>query len=324
MLAAPAANACSVLLLWSDLAQWLGIMGSLASPTTGIPLVAFAPPSIARHQIAVWGGIQADNVAVVRHDPFDYEFKASSRHLLIASERAERYDGETIVDGLPRSHRRAWNGRMTFIPAGYRFYGWQKPRALARVTFLYIDPLSALLHPDLRFVETEFRPRLFFFDRDLWETALKLKAQVEQSYPGQRAYVEALSIALAHELVRMNEGDSPLGSGLRGGLSGWQQRQLARYIDEHLAEEISLLSLAHLAQLSPYHFSRAFKQSFGLPPHRYLTSRRIERAKILLAERKLSVTEIGLEVGFCETSSFTAAFRKLTGETPTDYRRSLA
>jgi AraC family transcriptional regulator len=76
-------------------------------------------------------------------------------------------------------------------------------------------------------------------------------------------------------------------------------------------------------QLSPYHFSRAFKQSFGMPPHRYLTSRRIERAKSLLAERKLSVTEIGLDIGFSETSAFTSAFRKVTGETPTNYRRSL-
>ena len=61
-----------------------------------------------------------------------------------------------------------------------------------------------------------------------------------------------------------------------------------------------------------------------MPPHRYLTSQRIERAKALLAERKLSVTEIGLDVGFSETSSFTSAFRKVTGETPTEYRRSLA
>ena len=82
--------------------------------------------------------------------------------------------------------------------------------------------------------------------------------------------------------------------------------------------------MAELAQLSPYHFSRAFKQTFGVPPHQYLTSRRIERAKSLLAQRKLSVTEIGLDVGFSETSSFTSAFRKVTGETPTDYRRSLA
>jgi AraC family transcriptional regulator len=301
-------------------------MGGLDIAITGKPLVAFAPPAIVRHQIAAWSAIQADNVEGVRHETFDYEFKAASRHLLIASERAERHDGETLVDGLPKSHVRAWSQKLTFVPAGYRFYGWQKPRALSRVTFLSIDPRNSLLQSELRFAEVEFRPRLFFFDRDLWETALKLKAQaqVENSVRNQNAYVEALSIALAHELMRMNESVRSPVSRLRGGLSGWHQKKLTQYIDEHLAEDISLASLAQLTQLSPFHFSRAFKESFGMPPHRYLTSQRIERAKALLAEHKLSVTEIGFDVGFSETSSFTSAFRKLTGETPTDYRRGLA
>jgi len=140
----------------------------------------------------------------------------------------------------------------------------------------------------------------------------------------QTAYAEALSIALACELMRVNESGLPCVTRIRGGLPEWQQKKLTQYIEEHLAEDVSLSSLAELVHLSPYHFSRAFKQSFNMPPHRYLTNQRIERAKSLLAARKLSVTEIGLDVGFSETSSFTSAFRKVTGETPTDYRRRLA
>jgi AraC family transcriptional regulator len=110
---------------------------------------------------------------------------------------------------------------------------------------------------------------------------------------------------------------------VKGGLALYHQRIVNAYIEEHLSEPISLATLAQLAHLSPYHFCRAFKQSFGMPPHRYHASRRIERAKCMLAKRSLSVTEIGLELGFCETSSFCSAFRKATGQSPTGYRRTL-
>jgi AraC family transcriptional regulator len=110
---------------------------------------------------------------------------------------------------------------------------------------------------------------------------------------------------------------------LQGGLASWQQRIVNTHIEEHLSEQISLARLAQLVSLSPYYFCRAFKQSFGVPPHRYHVTRRIERAKMLLTNPELSVTEIGLRVGFSDTSSFTAAFRKMTGITPTAYHRTL-
>ena len=135
--------------------------------------------------------------------------------------------------------------------------------------------------------------------------------------------MNALSIVLAHELMRLNDGPVQAEPVARGGLAGWQQKRVAEYIEAHVADDISLAQLAELARLSPYHFARAFKQSFGTPPHRSHTHRRVERAKLLLAEPALSVTEIGLKVGFSETSSFSAAFRKLTGSTPTSFRRTL-
>jgi AraC family transcriptional regulator len=108
---------------------------------------------------------------------------------------------------------------------------------------------------------------------------------------------------------------------LRGGLPAWQQKRVAEFIDTHLAEEISLAALAKLAGLSVYHFARAFRRSFGTPPHRYHMARRMDRARTLLQRPALSVTQIGIQLGFRETSSFTRGFRKSTGLTPTDYRR---
>jgi len=285
--------------------------------------VTITPPDIAKRQSAAWRGIAADVVQLTRQEHFEYGYCAP-RHLLIAADRGERRDGETFIEGLPSSTRHDFNRKLTFVPAGRKFRGWQEPRALARSTYLYIDPSGPLLDPELRFGEIDFQPQLFFDDAGLWDTAVKLKSQVEHGGTANRLYAEALSIVLAHELVRLHNGVAPAEPMRRGGLAGWQKNRVVEYIEENLAEPISLASLAELAQLSPFHFSRAFKQSFGLPPHRYHTARRIDLAKVLLAKPDLSVTDIALRIGYSETSSFTAVFRKLTGRTPTDYRRSLA
>ncbi len=159
---------------------------------------------------------------------------------------------------------------------------------------------------------------LFLFDCGVWRVAAELK---EETTNGARD-AEAPRMLPGYERVRIN-GQRPLAR-LRGGLSAWQQRKIADYIEEHLAEALRLATLAGVVDLSPYHFARAFRQSFGLPPHRYHNGRRIERAKTLLAEADRSVTQIARELGFAETSSFSAAFRKSTGATPRDFRRGVS
>ena len=128
---------------------------------------------------------------------------------------------------------------------------------------------------------------------------------------------------LAHQLVRLQLGIQPVRPAAMGGFATWQCNRVVEYIDAHLSEAISLIELAELARLSPFHFARAFKRSFGAPPHRFHVERRIERAKTLLAKPALSITDIALELGYSETGSFTAAFRRITGRTPTRYRRTL-
>jgi AraC family transcriptional regulator len=244
-------------------------------------------------------------------------------HLLALCEQGMRSDGDTFVEGLPRSALRDASRKLTFVPAGHSYYEWQEPRVPTRVVHFYFDPAKMPTHPETGAACVTLAPRLFFEDSALWDTAIKLKRLIESAGPDSNPYLEALGTVMAHEVLRLNAGAPAIKVSVRGGLAGWQQRTVTTYIEEHLAEQISLTTLAHLVRLSPYYFCRAFKQSFGMPPHRYHVSRRIEHAKILLAKPAPSVTEIGAIVGFGETSSFTTAFRRTTGLTPTGYHRSL-
>jgi AraC family transcriptional regulator len=293
------------------------------NPSGGGPspssIVRISPPDIARRRLSHWGAVQAENVKITRRETFEYGFQAR-RHLLIAYERAERDDGETHIEGLPKSTLREFNCKLSLVPAGHRFYGWQTPRVLTRVSYFYIDLHNPLFEREPA-IATAVSPRLFFFDQAVWETALKLKTEIGNSGPGSRQYAEALSLVLMHELIRSERSTSLAEELHSGGLPAWQRKRVIDFIEEHLSEEISLATLARLVDLSLFHFARAFKQSFGVPPHRYHSSRRMDRARHLLQTPALSVTQIGVQTGFRETSSFTRAFRRFSGITPTEYRR---
>jgi AraC family transcriptional regulator len=294
------------------------LMDAAAEGATSALTIHVTPPDIATRRAAVWTGIAAEAIEITRREPFEVQ-TTSPWHRLVVSERGERIDGESCLEGL-KSSLRNFTRKLCLIPAGCRFFGWQTPRALNRAVFIQIDPAGPLLDPEWRFSDAELQPSLFFEDRDLLHTALKLKAQIGS--PMSRTYAEALGIILAHDLLRLH-GKASASRAPQGGLAGWQQKRVAEYIDVHLNGETSLLDLANVAKLSPFHFARSFKHSFGEPPHRYLMRRRMERAKALLDDPAKSVTEVALAVGFSDPASFAAAFHKAVGATPTGYRRGI-
>lgn len=94
-------------------------------------------------------------------------------------------------------------------------------------------------------------------------------------------------------------------------------------IAETLDERLTLATLADQAFLSPFHFQRTFFRVYGETPHEFLTRQRIDLAKKLLAENQLSISEICIAVGFQSLGTFSDRFRRLTGLSPTEYRRRL-
>jgi AraC family transcriptional regulator len=286
------------------------------------PTVNIAPHRTVSRSGTMWRGMGIELVKAAAQERIDYAFH-SSCHLLVAYQQGVRRDGESHVDGLPRSTLRDVAKKLTLVPAGHRYREWHDPRTPTCVTYFYFDPAELEIDSGQGFSGLLLSPRLFFEDVTIWNTVEKLRQAVDATDNINGLYVEALGTVLLHEILRLNKGNSRVEAMVKGGLAAWQQRVVTSHIEEHLSEQVSLATLARLARLSTFHFCRAFKQSFGVPPHRYLTSRRIERAKMMLAERKHSVTEIGLAVGFSETSSFTAVFRKITGQTPSRYHRAL-
>jgi AraC family transcriptional regulator len=280
-------------------------------------LEVFPADVVSRRAIA-WNGIRVEIIQFVTHDRVEFRFHAPC-HLLLVYEEGVRDKGETAVGDLPVSSLRTLRRKLTFVPAGQEYREWQNPNIRSRIVCFYLDPVR--VHSDASPTAAPLRARVFFEDQILWETAVKLAAAIEDGSEAER-YAEALAIVVAHDVLRSNQSIDRRAPRARGGLAVWQQRIVTSYIEDHLAEPIPLSTLANLVRLSSFYFCRAFKQSFGTPPHRYHISRRIERAKTLLADSARSVTAIALALGFNETSAFSAAFRQITGTAPTEYRRS--
>jgi AraC family transcriptional regulator len=153
------------------------------------------------------------------------------------------------------------------------------------------------------------------------QVALSLAAAVEQGEYADPLLMEHLSMALACSVVGL------LGTRPQGGARPIPSERLKRvieYVEDFLYRaDLDVDELAGVAHMSHFHFSRAFKKAVGKPPHRFILDRRIERARIYLADGKEALSEIAYATGFSSQAHFSSVFRKIVGVTPTDYRRSL-
>ncbi|MFV3132025.1 helix-turn-helix domain-containing protein [Niveispirillum sp. KHB5.9] len=145
-----------------------------------------------------------------------------------------------------------------------------------------------------------------------------LKEGLEQS-----ASAGTLTLACVLLVGRLLEifGSKPMPPAVNGGLGVSRQRRILSYIDAHLQDDLTLERLAAEIDLSPDHFGRAFRASLGVSPLRYIAQRRLQRAKALLLDPGMSITDIAMALGFATASHFTSNFHKATGTTPSQWRR---
>jgi AraC family transcriptional regulator len=157
------------------------------------------------------------------------------------------------------------------------------------------------------------------------QIGLSVLSEMRSPTAAGRMLLETLSLLLAARLAHAHSETGLIPPPLlsRHGLDEGRLRRVLAYIEEHLADDITVADLANVACLSVFHFTRAFAASMGVPPHRYVSRRRLEGAKAMLAAGRASLGEIAFDCRFSSQSSFTRAFRRATGMTPAEYRRTL-
>ena len=133
--------------------------------------------------------------------------------------------------------------------------------------------------------------------------------------------LETLSMALTVQLLRRVAGAANVKERFASGLAPYILRRVIDYMHEQMRNPLSLQTLADIAGLSTYHFCRMFKLSTGMPPHRYLAYIRSERAKRMLLQTSLPISDIAFDTGFGSPSQFSHYFKKHARCTPQEYRR---
>ncbi len=159
-------------------------------------------------------------------------------------------------------------------------------------------------------------------DPQLSHLMLALREEFQGGNPSGRAYTDMIARAMVVRLLRAHALSAPMRTH-RGGLSRRLLQRVTEYIDAHLDQHLGLRSLAAVSGLSEDHFARAFRESTGVPPYRYLLQRRLACAQQLLETSDAPIAEIAHMVGFTDQSHLTKLFRRKIGMTPGRARRHL-
>jgi AraC family transcriptional regulator len=170
----------------------------------------------------------------------------------------------------------------------------------------------------------EIRNRFQIRDAQLENICWALKAEMESNYPSGRLYTDSLAVSVASRLVSTYSSIAQRPAAQIGGLGGRRLKQTLAYIEDHLSEDLSLSRIASVAGVSASHFKTLFRESTGVPVHQYVIQRRIERAKDLLMQGKLSIADIAFSAGFSHQSHMARHMRRSVGLSPRDMKRLFA
>lgn len=158
-------------------------------------------------------------------------------------------------------------------------------------------------------------------DPEIEHLGWALKAELERDHKSGQLFADSIGMALACRLLRAHSAIAPQdGKTQAGAMVPFKLRRVLGYIEDNLSNDLSLEAIAAVSGLSISHCQRAFRNAVGLSVHQYVIQRRVERAKSLLLNEKLSVGEIALAVGFSHQSHLAHHMRRLLGVSPLNVR----
>lgn len=162
--------------------------------------------------------------------------------------------------------------------------------------------------------DTSLAPSIHVRDPQVERIGWMMQAEERDGHPGGRLFADSLASALAARLLvlqtRKEASASPRA------LPAWRLRRVVEYIEAHLDEDLTLPALAAVAGYSVSHFKPLFRQATGMPAHRFVMERRVERARLRLLEGRMSITQIALEAGFAHAGHMARCLRRRLGASP--------
>lgn len=267
-------------------------------------------------QAAEWAGVKVHRAKVMPGRMLEHTSNFHEINISISGQLTTQKcsaTGKTVIT-------KGGTGNLCLTPFGQTVGAyWKKP----------LDNMGILLAPDfVRNVAAENRFSADFEFHEIYKDKDPLIEQIgfalldesASETPVGNLYTDSLIQTLTLHLLKNYSNAASVRENTSGGLSGYRLRRVQEFINANLEEDLSLAELAEVADLSQFHFARAFRKSTGLTPQQYLMQQRIERAKDLLSKEDLPIVEISLRTGFKNQSHFTTLFRKFTKYTPKLWR----
>jgi AraC family transcriptional regulator len=258
-------------------------------------------------------------IAHWQHDPLHDVVEPMTDHVIMAyngsMQRVERRSGRSVAIGTFRP------GVVIVIPQGSSSR-WDIPKPVD-VVQLYLPPTTLKRIADEANTATpiDLLERTGHPDPITSRLLLSASDSLEGNGALDALFRHQLTDLLATRVLAAHTGSPTTIQPTMGGLSPKVMLRAIERLRSDSDADVSLAALASDAGLSRFHFCRAFKDSTGLSPHAWLRQYRIEQAMNMLRDTDESVVSVAVALGYSSQTAFAAAFRKLTGETPTDWRR---